>query len=52
MEFWSSIALLMLKTMFLALQNPFFWLFVFIVFMQYRRIVYMEKKLFGQPFNN
>ena len=52
MDFWLSISLLMIKTMFLALRNPFFWLFVFIVFMQYRRVVYMEQKLFGQSINN
>jgi hypothetical protein len=52
MEFWFSISLLMLKTMFMAILNPFFWLFVFIVLLQYRRIVLMEKKLFGQPINN
>jgi hypothetical protein len=52
MDFWLSISLLMIKTMLLALLNPFFWLFVFIVLMQYRRIVFMEKRLFGQSINN
>ena len=52
MDFWLNISLLIIKTLFLAFQNPFFWLFVFIVFMQYRRVVNMEKTLFGQPINN
>ncbi|RJX29444.1 MAG: PDZ domain-containing protein [Dethiobacter sp.] len=52
MDFWFSISLLMIKTMSLALLNPFFWLVVFIVLLQYRRIVFMEKKLFGQSINN
>lgn len=51
-NFWLDIVLLMLNTMVLAVCNPLFWLIVFIVFMQYRRVVYMEKKLFGRPINN
>jgi hypothetical protein len=35
-----------------SLCNPLFWLVVFIVFMQYRRVVYMENKLFGRSINN
>lgn len=52
MDFWLNISLLMIKTLFLALLNSFFWLFVFIVLMQYRRLVLMEKKLFGMSINN
>ncbi len=52
MGFWLSISVLMLKTMFLSFLNPFFWIFVFVVFMQYRKVVHMEQKLFGQPINN
>ncbi|NLL20176.1 MAG: hypothetical protein GX263_00360, partial [Firmicutes bacterium] len=52
MHFWLDIVLLMLNTMVLSVCNPLFWLIVFIVFMQYRRSVYMEKKLFGRPINN
>jgi len=51
-NFWLDISLLMVRTMLLALLNPFFWLVVLIVLMQYRRMVYMERKLFGQPVNN
>ena len=52
MSFWLDILLLMLNTMVLSLFNPLFWLVVFIVFMQYRRVVFMEKKLFGRSINN
>ncbi len=52
MGFWLDILLLMLKTMAFSLCNPLFWLVVFIVFMQYRRVVYMENKLFGRSINN
>lgn len=52
MEFWLNISLLMLKTILLAFLNPFFGLFIIIVFMQYRRQALLEKKLFGIPFNN
>ncbi|MGI6308165.1 MAG: PDZ domain-containing protein [Dethiobacteria bacterium] len=52
MNGWAGIFLLMTKTTLLALCNPFFWLVVIIVLTQYRRTVYIEKKLFGQPYNN
>ncbi len=52
MAFLMDIFLLMLHTLFLGLANPFFWLVVFLVFMQYRRAVNMEKKLFGQAVNS
>ena len=52
MTFLMDISLLMLNTLILGFANPFFWLVVFIVFMQYRRTVSMEKKLFGQAINN
>ena len=52
MTFWLDISLLMIKTMAFAVLNPFFWLVVFIVFMQYRRVITMEKKLFGRSINN
>ncbi len=52
MTFLLDISLLMLNTLALGLANPFFWLVVLIVFMQYRRAVNMEKKLFGQAINN
>ncbi|NLJ57086.1 MAG: PDZ domain-containing protein [Firmicutes bacterium] len=52
MSNWAEIFLLMTKTTLLALCNPFFWLVVVIVFTQYRRTVYLEKKLFGRPYNN
>ncbi len=52
MNFWIDISLLMLNTLLLGFINPFFWLVVVIVFMQYRRAVNMEKKLFGQPINS
>ena len=52
MNGWAGIFLLMTKTTFAALFNPFFWLVVIIVLTQYRRTIFIEKKLFGQPFNN
>ncbi len=52
MLFWLNISLVMIKTLTMALWHPFFWLVVFIVLMQYRRIVSMEKQLFGSPINN
>ena len=52
MNGWAGIFLLMFKTTFLALLNPFFWLVVVVVLTQYRRTVHIEKKLFGRPYNN
>ncbi len=48
---WLNILVLMAKTTFMALFNPFFWLVVIIVLTQYRRTIHMENKLFGRPFN-
>ena len=52
MQFWFDIFSLMFNTLLYTFITPFFWLVVFIVFMQYRRSVNMEKKLFGQAINN
>lgn len=52
MNFWLDLFKLMLSTLAMGFLNPFFWLVVFIVFMQYRRAVSMEKKLFGYAINN
>ena len=42
----------MIKTQALSFANPFFWLIIIIVFMQYRRNIAMEEKLFGRAVNN
>lgn len=52
MEVWFDLVSLMLNTMVFSFLTPFFWLVIFIVFIQYRRIVNMEKKLFGRAVNN
>ncbi len=52
MTLWLDIITLMFKTMFLSFVNPYFWLVIFIVIMQYRRTVNLEKKLFGLAVNN
>ena len=52
MQFWFDILSLMFNTLMYTFITPFFWLVIFIVFMQYRRSVNMEKKLFGQAINN
>ena len=52
MQFWFDILSLMLNTLAFSFLTPFFWLVIFIVFMQYRRSVNMEKKLFGQAINS
>ncbi len=52
MSFWIDIISLMLKTTLFTFVNPFFWLVLVLVFFQYRRVVSMEKSLFGQPLNN
>lgn len=51
MQFWVDIISLMFNTMIFSFFTPFFWLVIFIVFMQYRRSVAMEKKLFGRSIN-
>ena len=52
MNFLMDILSLMLKTMLYSLINPYFWLVILIVIMQYRRTVNLEKKLFGDAVNN
>lgn len=52
MQFWFDLTPLMVNTILLSFLTPFFWLVIIIVFMQYRRAVAIEKKLFGQPVNN
>ncbi|MEW5921941.1 MAG: PDZ domain-containing protein [Bacillota bacterium] len=52
MQFWFDIISLMFNTMIFSFLTPFFWLVIFIVFMQYRRTVAMEKKLFGRSINS
>ncbi len=52
MQFWFDLFSLMFNTMLFSFFTPFFWLVIFIVFMQYRRSVAMEKKLFGRSINN
>ncbi|NMB36188.1 MAG: hypothetical protein GX989_07890 [Firmicutes bacterium] len=52
MNQWMNVFLLVAKTTSMALFNPFFWLVIVIVFTQYRRAIFMEKKLFGRAFNN
>lgn len=39
-------------TFILNLVSPVFWLVVFLVFLQYRRVAGMERRLFGRPVNN
>lgn len=52
MDFWLDIFSLVAGTLLHSLGKPFFWLVVLIVFMQYRRAVSMERKLFGRAVNN
>ena len=52
LQFWFDILSLMFNTLMFTFVTPFFWLVIFIVVMQYRRSVNMEKKLFGQSINN
>lgn len=52
MQLWINIFSMMFKTMAYCLVNPYFWLVVLIVIIQYRRTVNLEKKLFGCAVNN
>lgn len=52
MNFWIDIVSLMLRTALFTFINPLFWLVLILVFFQYRRVVAMEKSLFGQAVNN
>lgn len=52
MNFWIDIVSLMLRTAVFTFINPLFWLVLVLVFFQYRRVVAMEKSLFGQAINN
>ncbi len=52
MDFWLDLFLLMINTQALSFANPFFWLIIIIVFMQYRQNIAMEEKLFGRAVNN
>lgn len=52
MNFWVNILSLIFKTMLFCFVNPYFWLVILIVIMQYRRTVNLEKKLFGHAVNN
>lgn len=52
MQFWFDLVSLILNTIVFSFLTPFFWLVIFIVFIQYRRVVNMEKKLFGRAVNS
>ncbi len=52
MQIWVNIFSLMLKTMLYSFVSPYFWLIIFIVLVQYRRAVNLEKKLFGSAVNS